>query len=216
MRCYKPSQLIPVPSNEKPFWHSQLKLPGVFVQEACEPHALVCPPHSLLSVRWSIQAISGPNDPSIILTRRVSVPYTSLTYACCLVLSEARGTFTGEATDGVDAQELTVVLFGRALIQIWVKGDIFQISKRRNQTSHYRAEKYINATADLNLCRSFRQAEGCILWDRSTGSCLLCSYTGSYTVWATESTRPGLDTKHRWEGQISVWGIATFCWLWQK
>lgn len=33
-------------------------------------------------------------------------------YACRLVLHEARGAFTGEATDRVDAQELTVVLLG--------------------------------------------------------------------------------------------------------
>lgn len=33
-------------------------------------------------------------------------------YACSLVLREARGAFTGEATDRVDAQELTVVLLG--------------------------------------------------------------------------------------------------------
>lgn len=45
--------------------------------------------------------------------------FISLTYACRLVLCEAWGAFTGEATDRVDAQELTVVLLGWALVQIW-------------------------------------------------------------------------------------------------
>lgn len=35
------------------------------------------------------------------------------------MLGEARGTFAGEAPDGVDAEELTVVLFGGALVQIF-------------------------------------------------------------------------------------------------
>lgn len=38
--------------------------------------------------------------------------FTSLTYAGRLVLREARGAFTGETTDRVDTQELTVVLLG--------------------------------------------------------------------------------------------------------
>lgn len=34
------------------------------------------------------------------------------------MLGEAGGTFAGEPADGVHTQELTVVLFGRTLIQI--------------------------------------------------------------------------------------------------
>lgn len=47
--------------------------------------------------------------------------FTSLTYAGRLVLREARGAFTGETTDRVDTQELTVVLLGWALVQVWDK-----------------------------------------------------------------------------------------------
>lgn len=38
-----------------------------------------------------------------------------------VMLGEARRTFAGEATDGVNTQELTIMLFGRTLIQIWKK-----------------------------------------------------------------------------------------------
>lgn len=41
-----------------------------------------------------------------------------LTDAGRVMLGEARGTLAGEATDGVNAQELTVVLFGGTLVQI--------------------------------------------------------------------------------------------------
>lgn len=45
--------------------------------------------------------------------------YVIFTNAGCVMLGEARGTLASEATDGVNTQELTVMLFGRALIQIW-------------------------------------------------------------------------------------------------
>lgn len=45
------------------------------------------------------------------------------------------------------------------------------------------------------LCRSFRQAVGCILWGRSRGSCPPCSYTGSCMASERERTRPYL--KHQ-------------------
>lgn len=41
-----------------------------------------------------------------------------LTDAGSVMLGEARRTLAGEATDGVNAQELTVVLFGQTFIQI--------------------------------------------------------------------------------------------------
>lgn len=41
-----------------------------------------------------------------------------LTDAGSLVLSKARRTFAGEASNGVNAEELAVMLLGRTLIQI--------------------------------------------------------------------------------------------------
>lgn len=41
-----------------------------------------------------------------------------LTDAGGVMLGEARRTLAGEATDGVNAQELTVMLFGRTFVQI--------------------------------------------------------------------------------------------------
>ena len=35
-----------------------------------------------------------------------------------VMLGETRGTFAGEASDGIDTQELTVVLLGRTLVQV--------------------------------------------------------------------------------------------------
>lgn len=46
---YLPSQLSPVWSSEKPRWHSQTKLPGVFWQMPFAPHKLISVAHSLLS-----------------------------------------------------------------------------------------------------------------------------------------------------------------------
>ena len=46
-----PSHSMPVLSREKPFEHSQLKLPGVLTQEAREPHTLFWALHSLLSAK---------------------------------------------------------------------------------------------------------------------------------------------------------------------
>lgn len=43
----------------------------------------------------------------------------SFTDTGSVMLGKARGTLAGEAADGVDTQELTVVLFCRALIQVW-------------------------------------------------------------------------------------------------
>lgn len=44
-----PSQFNPVVSREKPLWHSQVKLPGVFWQIPFDPQSKGCDPHSLLS-----------------------------------------------------------------------------------------------------------------------------------------------------------------------
>lgn len=41
-----------------------------------------------------------------------------LTDTGSVMLGKARRTLAGEATDGVNAQELTVVLFGRTFVQI--------------------------------------------------------------------------------------------------
>jgi hypothetical protein len=42
-----------------------------------------------------------------------------VTYTGCVMLCESWRTFAGESSNCVDAQELTVVLFAWALIQIW-------------------------------------------------------------------------------------------------
>ncbi len=73
-----------------------------------------------------MEAILAPNDPLNYFDSGLGMlaggfEFISLTYACRLVLCEAWGAFTGEATDRVDAQELTVVLLGWALVQIWMK-----------------------------------------------------------------------------------------------
>lgn len=64
-----------------------------------------------------MEAILAPNDLLNYLGSRLCMlagrfEFTSLTYAGRLVLREACGAFTGEPTDRVDTQELTVVLLG--------------------------------------------------------------------------------------------------------
>lgn len=49
-----PSQFNPVESREKPLWHSQVKLPGVFWQIPFDPQSEGCDPHSLLSKKLFI------------------------------------------------------------------------------------------------------------------------------------------------------------------
>lgn len=49
------------------------------------------------------------------------------TNAGSMMLGEAWRTFTGEPSDGVNTQELTVVLFGWTLIQIWKKEKLYNI-----------------------------------------------------------------------------------------
>lgn len=62
---------------------------------------------------WSVDARSAGATHTVLSCALIIVD------AGRLVLSEARGTFAGESPDSVDAEELTVVLFGGALVQIF-------------------------------------------------------------------------------------------------
>lgn len=42
-----------------------------------------------------------------------------LTNTSCVMLRKTRWTFAREASKGVDTEELTIVLFGLTLIEIW-------------------------------------------------------------------------------------------------
>lgn len=50
------------------------------------------------------------------------------TNAGSMMLGEAWRTFAGESTNGVNTQELTVMLFGRTLIQIWKKEKLYNVN----------------------------------------------------------------------------------------
>lgn len=70
------------------------------------------------------------DDKTFIFRCRVTLIFlcTLLTDTGSLVLCEARGALAGEASDGVDAQELAVMLLRRTFIQILGR-------KRKHETS---------------------------------------------------------------------------------
>lgn len=111
-----PSHSMPVLSKEKPFEHSQLKLPGVLTQEAREPHALFWAAHSLLS--GTKQSFFVYCFFFCIETVPQIISWCMLTNAGGLVLGEAWRTLASEAANGVDTKELAVMLLGWTLIQI--------------------------------------------------------------------------------------------------
>lgn len=143
---HPPSHSMPVLSKEKPLVHSQLKLPGELTQEAREPHTLLWALHSLLSA-WRGEANHWENTLFVSLLRQNSFQcrWGVLTDAGSLVLSEARRTLAGEAPDGVDAEELTVMLLGWTLIQI-LEGQ----KKRLTVTNHIHRWS-LRAKCDYNI-----------------------------------------------------------------
>lgn len=62
--------------------------------------------------------------------RLIWFPFSfALTNAGSLVLREASGALTGEAPNGVNTEELAVVLLGRALVQIFREEKITVVGK---------------------------------------------------------------------------------------
>lgn len=68
------------------------------------------PLKAVYTLQRQSSSLRGDNPPDL--------PDSTLTDTRCLVLGETSRTLAGEATDGVHTQELAVVLFGGALIQI--------------------------------------------------------------------------------------------------
>lgn len=69
------------------------------------------------------------------------------------MLGEAGRTLAGEATDGVRAQELTVVLFGRTFIQILIK------KNKKEQSDLVSAEEICSDSSRQFL--NLREANAC-------------------------------------------------------
>ncbi len=147
-RVRSPSHSMPVLSKEKPLEHSQLKLPGVLTQEAREPHPLFWAAHSLLSAKrrktdywdfiWIKDAFfcysSLRKTKLFFFWCMVTLIFSCLvlTNTGSLVLCETRRTLAGEASNGVETEELAIMLLGWTFIQI-LEGKKEELNVHLNQ-----------------------------------------------------------------------------------